>query len=174
MTELTDFKRYHKNPRKISDTQLKEMETWMQELGDISGIIVDLNSQEIIGGNQRSKILQQARIHIMQSSEEPEPDGTVARGYVIWRDRRFNYREVRWTKKQCEKANIIANKAGGEWDFEILGSDAWNTSSLLDYAWQKDELTFIQNEKREITEDNYKIVVPEEPITRQVTTQELR
>ena len=37
-------KAYHKNPRKISDIDLENLELWMKELGDLSGIVVDKNS----------------------------------------------------------------------------------------------------------------------------------
>jgi DNA modification methylase len=163
MSKLTDFKRYHKNPRRISEKQLKEMESWMEELGDLSGIVIDLNSQEIIGGNQRSKILEEGE-SVLQDVD-PKKDGTVAWGYLEWKGRRFNLRHVRWTPEQCERANIIANKAGGEWDFEILSSEAWSTNQLLEF-FTKEELPFIANEKKEIQEDNFDTTPPEEPVSR--------
>ena len=47
------MKQYHKNPRKITDAQKKALERDLKELGDLSGIVHDVNSDEIIGGNQR-------------------------------------------------------------------------------------------------------------------------
>jgi len=38
------MKDYVKNPRKISDIQLEELESFLRELGDLSGIVHDLNS----------------------------------------------------------------------------------------------------------------------------------
>lgn len=51
------MKEYHKNPRKISADQLEQLKANIEELGDLSGIVHDLNSDEIISGNQRSKII---------------------------------------------------------------------------------------------------------------------
>ena len=50
------MKLYHKNPRTISKKQYSQLEEWLRELGDLSGIVHDLNTDEIIGGNQRSRV----------------------------------------------------------------------------------------------------------------------
>ena len=51
------MKLYHKNPRQITKKQYSDLETWLRELGDLSGIVHDLNSDEIIGGNQEAGYL---------------------------------------------------------------------------------------------------------------------
>lgn len=116
------MEKYHKNPRKIGDEKREKLKANLFELGDLSGVVHDLNSDEIIGGNQRSEIfdINHADITIIKQFERPTAQGTVALGYISWKGEMFSYRQVRWTKEQCEKANITANALGGEFDFEML------------------------------------------------------
>jgi len=44
-------KLYHKNPRQISERQYADLRRWLSEFGDLSGVVHDLNSDEIIVGN---------------------------------------------------------------------------------------------------------------------------
>ena len=135
------MKEYNKNPRKISKKQLIELEANLKELGDISGIVHDLNSGEIIGGNQRTKVLniQDCEIEIVKEFETPTEQGTVALGFVVWQGERFNYRKVLWTPEQCEKANVTANKMGGTWDFDVL-KEHFNQDKLLTFGFDEWEL----------------------------------
>lgn len=133
-------KPYYKNPRKISDNQLADLETWLDEFGDLSGIVHDLNSDQIIGGNQRSKVFNINECEIVASPEQP-PDrqGTVSTGYVLWRGHKYAYRAVRWTAEQSQRANVIANKAGGEWDIDVLLSE-FDTAVLEQSGFSAGEL----------------------------------
>jgi DNA modification methylase len=135
------MKQYSKNARKISEQQLADLESYLRELGDLGGIVHDLNSDQIIGGNQRSKVfdINECKIEIEHRMKRPDAQGTVALGYVIWKGKRYSYRQVRWTAKQCEKANIIANKAGGEWDDELL-TQYFKGSDLLKLGFSDDEI----------------------------------
>ncbi len=132
---------YAKNPRRISDDQFKDLEQWLRELGDLSGIVHDLNSDQIIGGNQRSRVfdVNKCQIEIVERYEAPDAQGTVAFGFVIWEGNKYTYRQVRWTAKQCEQANIVANKAGGDWDIDKLLTE-FEKDDLLDWGFQPDEL----------------------------------
>ena len=71
--------------------------------------------------------------------DEPDHQGTVALGYVLWQDALYNYREVRWTAKQCEQANIVANKAGGSFDFDVLANE-FEQVDLLEWGFEPFEL----------------------------------
>lgn len=134
------MKLYHKNPRQITKKQYSDLETWLRELGDLSGIVHDLNSDEIIGGNQRSRILDINACEIMiEEPHEPDEQGTVAQGYAIWEGKKYSYRQVRWTPEQCEKGNIVANKAGGGFDFDILANQ-FELQDLLEFGFEKFEL----------------------------------
>lgn len=136
-----DAKEYHKNPRRISNKQMRELQQNLQDLGDLSGIILDLNSMELIGGNQRSKVMNLAHCEIeyIEQNETPDAQGTVALGFVLWKGKKYNYREVRWSPEQCEKANITANKLGGTWDFDILKED-FERDQLLTFGFEEWEL----------------------------------
>lgn len=98
------MKVYHKNPRQISERQMADLRRWLRELGDLSGIIHDLNSDEIVGGNQRARVfglldLNHAEIVVTDSQDEPDEQGTVGLGYIDWQGHRYTYRQVRWTPR---------------------------------------------------------------------------
>jgi hypothetical protein len=135
------MKPYHKNPRRISDKQLTDLEQWLAELGDLSGIVHDLNSDQVIGGNQRSRIFNVNECEIVLTEEYTHPDeqGTVGLGYIVWQGNKYAYRQVRWTARQAEQANIVANRAGGEWDFELLASN-FAVDDLLAWGFEAVEL----------------------------------
>ena len=84
------MKQYHKNPRTISDDDLADLRRWLEELGDLSGIVHDLNSDEIIGGNQRGRVfdINQCEIVLVDGPHEPDGQGTVAHGFVVWQGAR--------------------------------------------------------------------------------------
>ena len=119
------MQQYSKNPRKITDAQLEQLKSNIQELGDLSGIVHDLNTDEIISGNQRSKVINinECEIEIVKQYDEPNEQGTIAFGFVIFEGQRLNYRQVRWNEKQREKACITANALGGEFDYKILQTE---------------------------------------------------
>ena len=116
------MKEYHKNPRKITEKQLQQLKENIQELGDLSGIVHDLNTDEIISGNQRSKVIDinKCEVVITEKYETPNKQGTVAWGYVVYDGQKMNYRQVRWNEQQREKANVTANSLGGDFDYKIL------------------------------------------------------
>lgn len=134
-TTTPALKEYKHNPRKITSEQLEKLKRNVEELGDLSGIVHDLNTGEIISGNQRSKAIDIRKCEIVLTEKYPDPtaEGTVAWGYVIWEGQRLNYREVRWNAAQRKKANITANSLGGEWDWDILSAEF--DASLLE-EWQ--------------------------------------
>lgn len=153
------MKEYHKNPRKITPKQLEQLKANIEELGDLSGIVHDLNTDEIIAGNQRSKVIDIAKCEIVitEKFDTPTPQGTVAWGYVIFEGQKLNYRQVRWTDRQREKANITANALGGDWDYQILKSE-FRLTDLSNWGLDtiekelKEEVT-----RKEIQEDKFKI-----------------
>jgi len=156
--KLTDVKEYHKNPRHITEDRKKELEKNMQELGDISGIVHDLNTGEIISGNQRSKIinLKDCEIEITEEFKKPTEQGTVQLGFVIWKNQRFNYRAVRWNEVQREKANITANALTGYWSHEILSND-WGDVDLNKWGVPETELKAMQLKQDKQTEAHRKL-----------------
>ncbi len=138
------MKTYHKNPRTIKDKQFADLRAWLLELGDLSGIVHDLTSDEVISGNQRMRAIDVAKCEIVltEGPHDPDAQGTVAHGYVIWQGAKYNYRQVRWDARQCEKANIVANKAGGGWDFDTLANE-FDMGDLLEWGFEAEELGFM-------------------------------
>ena len=135
------MKHYHKNPRQITDKQFEQLSQTLSDLGDLSGVVHDLNSDEIIGGNQRSRVfdINQCEIEIIEKYDSPDHQGTVAHGFVIWNDKKYAYRQVRWSPDECEQANIVANKAGGNWDFDILANE-FELEDLKDWGFSEHDL----------------------------------
>ena len=157
---------YSKNPRKISEAQLEQLKQNIKELGDLSGIVHDLNTDEIISGNQRSKVINinECEIEIVKKYDEPNEQGTIAFGFVIFENQRLNYRQVRWNEKQREKACITANALGGEFDYKILQSE-FDTELLKGWGIEDidnhrilDMDNFFNEEKAEVKEKRKKIV----------------
>jgi DNA modification methylase len=136
------MKPYHKNPRQINRKQFDQLKENLAYLGDLSGIVHDLNSNEIIGGNQRSNVfdVNKCEIEIVHKYDYPDEQGTVAHGFIIWQGKRYTYRQVDWTPKQCEQANITANRLGGEWDFDELAN--WDMSDLLTWGFEESDFPF--------------------------------
>ena len=134
------MKQYNKNPRKITPAELEALRQNIVELGDLSGIVHEAQSDEIIGGNQRSKIINinKCKIEIVTEFPEPDSQGTIAIGYVIWSGQKLNYRKVIWNEAQRERANITANKLGGSFDLTILKH--FNEKDLLKWGFKDEEL----------------------------------
>lgn len=160
------MQQYSKNPRKISEAQLEQLKQNIQELGDLSGIVHDLNTDEIISGNQRSKVINinECEIEIVKQYDEPNEQGTIAFGFVIFENQRLNYRQVRWNEKQREKACITANALGGEFDYKILQSEfdtellkGWGIEDIDNHRLL-DMDNFFNEEKAEVKEKRKKIV----------------
>lgn len=120
---------------------MEDLKVWMKKYGDLSGVVLNKNSDQIISGNQRSKVinLDDCEIDYVNLYSEPTGTGTIAEGYVVWEGERFSYREVEWTEKQEEEACIIANKAGGAFDQDLL-SEYFQFEDLLMLGFSFDEL----------------------------------
>ena len=105
------MKHYHKNPRQITEKQFSQLQSWLEEFGDLSGIVHNVKTDEIIGGNQRAEamhFMNGTKPTIEHTYRKPTRTGTVAEGYFTYKGERINYRRVDWTAKKSEKATIIA------------------------------------------------------------------
>lgn len=110
-----------KNPRTITDAKLAMLKKAVQEFGDLSGIVFNRKSKQLVGGHQRRKVLDpESVITITKKFSKPTAVGTVAEGYIDTESGRFAYREVYWTDAKEKAANIAANKGAGEWDMPQL------------------------------------------------------
>ncbi len=109
--KLSDLKPNPQNPRKIDDAKLKMLEKSLKEFGDLSGIIFNRTTGNLVGGHQRVKVL----------PADTELQMTDANhGFMIINGDRFTYREVDWDETKEKAANIAANQHGGEWNLPQL------------------------------------------------------
>lgn len=93
----------------------------MAEFGDLSGIIINRRTGLLVGGHQRIDLLKDAEI-ITEDLSEPEQDGTVARGYLKHKGRKYTVRIVDWTEKKAHAAMLAANRFArvGQDDGQLL------------------------------------------------------
>jgi hypothetical protein len=122
---LKDLKDDPLNPRRITTKQKEQLLKSYVEFGDLSGIIWNVRTQHIVGGHQRTNVLNKKSTEI-KSEPHKDPTGTVAIGWVIvpradGGKTRIPYREVDWDLKRQRAANIAANSAGGQFDEVKLG-----------------------------------------------------
>lgn len=135
------FREFPNNPRKISRRQFDQLGETLHALGDLSGILYNRRTKNFPGGNQRSKAIEfdQCEIEYVQQFDTADEQGTVAIGFVIWEGNRYNYREVDWDEATERHANLVANKGGGDWDFDIL-ADAWSAEELSEGGFTEVEI----------------------------------
>lgn len=115
--EIKDLQLNPHNPRTITEKKLKMLQKALEEFGDLSGIVYNRKSKQLVGGHQRSKVLHPtAEIIIEQKFKKPTKTGTVALGYIQIDGERFSYREVSWDETKEKAANIAANRGAGDWD----------------------------------------------------------
>lgn len=83
-----------KNPRRISDEQRANLRASILEYGDLSGVIRNVRTDDLVGANQRVSIFKEigGEIKITERLSKPDKRGTVARGYVIVDGEKFPYR----------------------------------------------------------------------------------
>lgn len=116
--KVKDLKASEYNPRKITDSQLEMLKKSMEHFGDLSGIVFNKHTGNIVGGHQRIKNLL-PDLNIVKEKHKDNV-GTVAIGYIETDSGRISYREVDWDLSKEKAANIAANKHGGEFDFPML------------------------------------------------------
>lgn len=116
--KIKDLKPAKYNPRNITDKKLKMLSDSMLEFGDLSGIVFNIKTKRLVAGHQRIKQLDP----LWKIEKKPHKDktGTVATGYVVTPQGRWQYREVDWSEKKELAANIAANAHGGEFDIPKL------------------------------------------------------
>jgi len=149
------YNEYHKNPRKISKPAKALLEESMERVGDLSGIVHNLETDEIISGNQRCKVIniKECEIEIVKKLKRKNKRGTVAYGYALWKGIPFNYRQVKWDEATAEFANLAANKLGGEWDKRLFKK--FDKATLLKAGFKRKDVfnakrdAFLKNSETE-------------------------
>lgn len=117
---LSDLKPNERNPRTISDAKLGMLKKAIAEFGDLSGIVFNRRTGQLVGGHQRVKVLPEDALVSKTEFKKPTRTGTVAEGYVSVDGERIRYREVDWDETKEKAANIAANRGAGEWDEKLL------------------------------------------------------
>jgi DNA modification methylase len=121
--KLKDLAHNQKNPRTITDAKLAQLKKALLTFGDLSGIVFNRKSKQLVGGHQRTKHFDgDTEVVYTKKFTRPTKTGTVAEGYVELNGERFTYREVEWDRPTELAANIAANKGAGEWDLPELGA----------------------------------------------------
>lgn len=109
--KLSDLSPNPRNPRRITDKKLEMLKKSLAEFGDLSGIVFNKTTGNLVGGHQRLKVLPPDAEIDMESHSH---------GHITINGDRFNFRVVEWDETKEKAANIAANKHGGEWDFTLL------------------------------------------------------
>ena len=96
------------NPYRMRPADRKRMAASLSEFGDLGGIVLNRRTGLLIGGHQRTDAMPGATI---DTADLPamEPDGTVARGWLVYQGRRFALRVVDWTPAKAHAAMLAAN-----------------------------------------------------------------
>lgn len=123
MTSVSKLKGNPKNPRTISKEKLVMLKKSLAEFGDLSGVIRNVETDQLVGGHQRVSLFKEkdAKVIIERRFKNPTKTGTVAEGYIEFEGERFIYREVSWDETKEKAAIIAANKAAGEFELGVLG-----------------------------------------------------
>jgi hypothetical protein len=116
--KVKDLKPSVYNPRKISEKKLDMMGKSMKEFGDLSGIVFNRRTGNLMGGHQRKKHFDPS--WPVEKQDFTDEVGTVARGWVKTPFGDWVYREVDWDEKKEKAANVAANRHSGEWDYPLL------------------------------------------------------
>lgn len=142
--KLKDLRPAQYNPRKITDEQDKMLGKSMKEFGDLSGIIFNKKTGNIIGGHQRIRHL----------SHESEID--IKKGIIKTDTGEWTFRQVDWPLKKEKAANLAANKHGGSFsipelkdiladlddgsfDMELTGFDEQEIKDMFDFEMPEKE-----------------------------------
>lgn len=137
------------NPRKITETASEKLARSMEEFGDLSGVVRNVVTNELVGGHQRvSRFLaDNPPVTVTERFSKATAVGTLAHGYVTWRGERWSYREVAWERAKQVAANIAANnpELQGEFDFPLLADGV----SYLEGEGYDASLTGFDDKQRE-------------------------
>ena len=125
---LNDIRLNPSNPRRIRGERLEKLSDYLTEYGDLSGVVYNSNPEcpALVSGHQRMQVFkrEKGKPVILEQYNPPQPDGTVARGFIELKNgQRYVYREVSWDKEKADAATIIANGQFGEWDSEVLANE---------------------------------------------------
>lgn len=133
-----------KNPRRISKQDFQALVDSLKQFGDLSGIVFNRTTGQLVGGHQRIEAFKKAGVRHNATIEhdfgEPNRQGTIAIGNIELDGELFKYREVMWPLERQRAANIAANRIQGEFDLDLLAEANQfledTSPDLLDFTGQ--------------------------------------
>ena len=99
------------NPREITDEAREGLGVSLAEYGDLSGVVLNVRTGELVAGHQRIRQLRDAGAAEFVRLPGAGPGTDVARGYVDHpkSGERFGVRFVDWPRSKQRQANVVAN-----------------------------------------------------------------
>jgi uncharacterized protein YbaR (Trm112 family) len=121
---IQTLKDSEENPRRITKDRRLALKRSIEKYGDLSGIIFNRKTGNLVGGHQRISIFRKADVQI-KTYPHTDSTGTLAIGEVVIPTSkttflRIPYREVSWNGDREMAANIAANAGGGDFDYDKL------------------------------------------------------
>lgn len=111
----------------MKEENAKQLERSISELGDLSCIVFNERTGQLVGGHQRKSVIttmigENPEIVITKTYEEPNEVGTTKEGYITVKGENYKVRFVDFSEEKEHLAIIIANdkRNQGEYDFDLL------------------------------------------------------
>lgn len=127
-----------KNPRFISPENFAALGRSLDTRGDLSPIIWNFKTEQLVGGHQRSKYLDVRLDDIQWIIELPEPDSVGDYKFGIFvnpkTNQKYFVRGVYWSQQQEEEALLAANNS-----INMQGS------TLLDQMFENFDIETLEN-----------------------------
>ncbi len=153
------------NPRSISDHDFKSLVDSIGKFGDMSGLVFNRRSGNVVGGHQRREAYLKlgGKITITETLKKPSSSGTIAYGHVLIGDEQFVYRVVDWPDEKERLANLAANRIQGEWDDDKLAQLLYSMKDevdLPDSGFTVNEITEVLATVMDVGEDDADLTPP--------------
>jgi hypothetical protein len=111
------------NPRTITDSRLNKLSQSLDTFGDLSGVVFNIRTGNLVSGHQRMKTVGKSPSKIVQK-EHKDDKGTVSVGHIDVKTKnghiKIPFRAVDWDIRKEKAANVAANAHGGAFDKEKL------------------------------------------------------
>lgn len=122
---VSDLKAADYNPRNITSKELANLGQSIAEFGDLSGVVFNRFSGQLVSGHQRISSMSKYKSVIKTSPVKGDKHGTVEEGHILFKTEkgvvRVPIRIVEWSSLKNEgAANIAANAHGGDFDTKRL------------------------------------------------------
>lgn len=131
---IDELKANPKNPRLINKHDFESLKRAIIEFGDLSGVVFNVRSQQLVGGHQRVQSFKamsgEKHIKITHRYEQPTAVGTIAIGHIDFNGEKYTYREVDWAADRELAANIAANRIQGQFDLDLLAQVTFELQQL--------------------------------------------